>query len=249
VYGPAFRQRPFEPHMRLDGTEFGNFDDSQLINGSGFPPYGYYFPGDHSGCICDFEPIIIESATEIPPAAEQPVDSYAKAGDPPEWDGEQTVALKHYQAQGFETINDQLRQGGRISGGEAPAIAQIDKAIADSPGFRNDVSLYRGVHPDLFPDDIPAGTVITDRGFISTSRSQAKAAGFARAKRGRVIEIKAPAGTKTADMSGLRTVTAGEAEELMARGSKFRFTGERYTFEGDNQFERAETWVWELMEE
>jgi hypothetical protein len=58
VYGPAFRQRPFEPHMRLDGTEFGNFDDSQLINGSGFPPYGYYFPGDHSGCICDFEPII-----------------------------------------------------------------------------------------------------------------------------------------------------------------------------------------------
>jgi len=57
VYGPALRQT-FPPHLALDGTEFDNFDDPQLINGSSFPPYAYYFPGDHTGCICDFEPII-----------------------------------------------------------------------------------------------------------------------------------------------------------------------------------------------
>ena len=57
VYGPAQRQT-FHPHLALDGTEFDNFDDPQLVNGQSFPPYGYYFPGDHTGCICDFEPIM-----------------------------------------------------------------------------------------------------------------------------------------------------------------------------------------------
>lgn len=59
VYGPALRARPFEPHRRLDGVEFVNFDDDQLRNGRGFPPFAYYLPGDHRGCICDVEPIII----------------------------------------------------------------------------------------------------------------------------------------------------------------------------------------------
>jgi hypothetical protein len=59
VYGPAFRQRPFEPHRNLDGVTFQNFDDPVLANPNSFPPYGFYMPGDHTGCICDFEPTII----------------------------------------------------------------------------------------------------------------------------------------------------------------------------------------------
>jgi hypothetical protein len=62
VYGPAFRQRPFVPHMNLDGQVFRNFDDPVLANGSGWPPYSFYMPGDHAGCICDFEPIIVPAA-------------------------------------------------------------------------------------------------------------------------------------------------------------------------------------------
>jgi len=62
VYGPAFRARPFEPHRALDGVTFQNFDDPVLANPSSFPPFGFYMPGDHTGCICDFEPTIIPAA-------------------------------------------------------------------------------------------------------------------------------------------------------------------------------------------
>jgi len=62
VYGPAFRQRPFEPHRNLDGVTFQNFDDPVLANPNAFPPYGFYMPGDHTGCICDFEPTIIPAS-------------------------------------------------------------------------------------------------------------------------------------------------------------------------------------------
>jgi hypothetical protein len=58
VYGPAQR-RTFEPHHRLDGVEFVNFDDPALANHRGWPPYAFYLPGDHAGCVCDVEPIII----------------------------------------------------------------------------------------------------------------------------------------------------------------------------------------------
>lgn len=59
VYGAAVRKQPFEPHVALDGVEFENFDDEVLANTSGFPDLPYYMPGDHGGCICDFEPIIM----------------------------------------------------------------------------------------------------------------------------------------------------------------------------------------------
>jgi hypothetical protein len=62
VYGPAMRKHPFEPHVALDGLVFRNFDDDVLANNDGFPDYGYFFPGDHAGCICDFEPIVVDAS-------------------------------------------------------------------------------------------------------------------------------------------------------------------------------------------
>lgn len=59
VYGPAFRQSPFRPHARLDGVVFTNFDDPKLANTSGFPATAFYIPGDHRGCRCDAEPIVL----------------------------------------------------------------------------------------------------------------------------------------------------------------------------------------------
>lgn len=55
VYGAFPRSRPFEAHEELDGTEFANFDDEVLANQSGWPEYAYYMPGDHDGCVCDFD--------------------------------------------------------------------------------------------------------------------------------------------------------------------------------------------------
>jgi hypothetical protein len=59
VYGPAHRARPFKPHQRLDGVVFRDFDAAVLTNGSGWPPYSHYIPGDHDGCVCDFEPVVV----------------------------------------------------------------------------------------------------------------------------------------------------------------------------------------------
>lgn len=59
VYGPAFRKNPFDPHRQLDGVTFVNFDDEVLANTDGWPETAYYMPGDHSGCICDVEPILL----------------------------------------------------------------------------------------------------------------------------------------------------------------------------------------------
>lgn len=58
-YGPALRTRPFEPHSHLDGRVFENFDDPALLNTSGFPSVSHYMPGDHKGCMCDVEPIVL----------------------------------------------------------------------------------------------------------------------------------------------------------------------------------------------
>lgn len=60
VYGPALRAQPFPAHQALAGVEFVNFDDAALANVSGFPAVSFYFPGDHAGCVCDVEPIIID---------------------------------------------------------------------------------------------------------------------------------------------------------------------------------------------
>ncbi len=57
-YGPAFRRSVFEPHERLDGQPFVNFDDDVLSSGGEFG-YAFYLPGDHAGCSCDCEPAII----------------------------------------------------------------------------------------------------------------------------------------------------------------------------------------------
>lgn len=61
VYGPGRRSR-FEPHHALDGVVFQNLDDSALVNRTGWPPFPHFYPGDHRGCLCDFEPIVVDLA-------------------------------------------------------------------------------------------------------------------------------------------------------------------------------------------
>lgn len=62
VYGPAMRRQNFHPHLRLGGVTFKNFDDPKLVNGVGWPPFSHYVPGDHAGCRCDAEPILLSPA-------------------------------------------------------------------------------------------------------------------------------------------------------------------------------------------
>ena len=59
VYGPADRTRPFLPHLHLDGLVFASFTDPRLVSAGSFPPTSHFIPGDHRGCICDVEPIVL----------------------------------------------------------------------------------------------------------------------------------------------------------------------------------------------
>lgn len=59
VYGDASaRHQPFEPHQDLDGVDFRFDDDIRLLNNEAWPPEPFYFPGDHTGCLCTVEPFI-----------------------------------------------------------------------------------------------------------------------------------------------------------------------------------------------
>lgn len=57
VYGPAFRQTPFDPHLDLDGEPFTDWS-SDVLSGS-FLDDDNWFPGDHQGCCCDASPVLI----------------------------------------------------------------------------------------------------------------------------------------------------------------------------------------------
>lgn len=63
VYGPAYRSRPFEPHERLSGQQFANFDDPVLANFTGWPG-SLSMPGDHDGCVCDAVAVLIVPAQQ-----------------------------------------------------------------------------------------------------------------------------------------------------------------------------------------
>lgn len=63
VYGPGFRESPFEPHRALDGVEFVNFDDPALANTGSWPPFSHYVPGDHAGCQCDVALAVLPAAS------------------------------------------------------------------------------------------------------------------------------------------------------------------------------------------
>lgn len=53
-YGdPSRRLKSFEPHRRLNGLRFADWDDDRLgAVGGGWPGVSHYSPGDHRGCSC-----------------------------------------------------------------------------------------------------------------------------------------------------------------------------------------------------
>lgn len=50
--------RPFPPHQRLSGQRFQAWNDPVLAY-SGWPGFGHSFPGDHRGCQCSADPVIV----------------------------------------------------------------------------------------------------------------------------------------------------------------------------------------------
>lgn len=70
VHGPSIK--PFEPHLELDGQEFEGFTDAALANSTGWPDREFFMPGDHEGCMCDFEQTYEQAESTQEEGAEEP---------------------------------------------------------------------------------------------------------------------------------------------------------------------------------
>ena len=90
-------------------------------------------------------------------------------------------SLDNYTADGFKTINQYLRLGGKSPyapgsyydresrGINENRVADIDKLIDESPDLFGDKNLYRVFANDVL-QDLNEGDVLTDRAFLSTTR-------------------------------------------------------------------------------
>jgi hypothetical protein len=137
-------------------------------------------------------------------------------------------ALDGYSGTYYREINETLRGGSPwtdLSPAELKAeIAHLDASI-NKGTLAAETTLYRGTSPAALGGGIPAvGTTLSDKGFLSTSRSSNIAEAFQNMSTGGVMmRITAPRGTRAADVS---YHTGGHEQELLlGRSTKLKVTG------------------------
>lgn len=123
----------------------------------------------------------------------------------------------------YKVINDSLRSGG--DGGRlSRTVDLIDSALAKSsaPG---DVVVYRGISKRVAKmlGDASEGSLIIDRGFVSTSVSSGVSDRYT-GKRGTTVAIEVPYGSRAgyADALNWSVEHMREMEVLLPRNSVFR---------------------------
>jgi hypothetical protein len=137
-------------------------------------------------------------------------------------------ALDGYSGTYYREINETLRGGSPwtdLSPAELRAeIAHLDASIRKGT-LTAETTLYRGTSPAALGGGLPAvGTVMSDKAFLSTSRSSNIADAFANMSTGGVMmRITAPRGTRAADVS--HHTGGHEQEILLGRNTKLKVTG------------------------
>ena len=145
--------------------------------------------------------------------------------------GPERVAVKNYTGRDYKSINSYLRKGYPDGGMSAEDLAthvdDIDGALSKSP-LLEDKTLYRGVDFaamglgfDNPKRDLPLtpGTIIRDKGFLSTTEDEAKSRDFGSIK----LEISTPKGYHALDIEANdlhQPVHKGEREFLLPRDTQ-----------------------------
>jgi hypothetical protein len=134
-------------------------------------------------------------------------------------------ALDLYTGDGFERINNTLRQQGGVGAGIKGSVNSLDSAIAKNT-LAQDTFVYRGVSKKVLAGAKP-GAVITDKGYPSTSLDFSAAAHFAGIAEGGgvVTRIRVPKGRKAGAVDGLNKKYPDENEVLLPRGTRFKVVG------------------------
>jgi hypothetical protein len=140
---------------------------------------------------------------------------------------QQRFAVDDYSGTAYADVNSVLR--GKFS--KDPKYADRVTAAMDATKLLNaamskgtltkDATLYRGTGLDMLGGKAPAvGSILRDKAFLSTSRSEDVAAGAF--FRGVMMKIEAPRGTRAVDVSH---VSGGhEKEILLPRNTKLKVT-------------------------
>lgn len=139
---------------------------------------------------------------------------------------QQKAALQEYSDHGYKTINNILRTGKPLS--QCEDCSHIDSAIAAAK-LPDNMNLYRGATLNTSTiDSLKPGSVISDKGYVSTSASTRIAYEFAN-KQTRaaneemvVFEIQAPKSSRGLATSLLPDGFPVEREVLLPRNSQFQ---------------------------
>jgi len=142
-------------------------------------------------------------------------------------------AVRLYSGSHFFSVNTALRSG-EAPVEEARFVQKGLDAMFKKPGaaLQQDARLYRGVGVDdpiltqLRAGTLRAGTVFEDKGFMSTSVSQAAAMRFSHTTDGRdvILRIRAKKGKRAVHIESVSNHPS-ERETLLPRGSKIRVKG------------------------
>lgn len=218
-------------------------DECAGLNGQVFPISRSFEPA-HPRCRCWPTPAFAPQAA-IPSVSEQPKplgSAAQKRAFSAWWDElseDQRAAITRYTGDYSYVVNDKLRRGEALDKTDRAWLKNAQAAMDRAPSTAQPMTVYRGLIFD--PDRVSqyslhmlpgVGDVLTDRGFMSTTGSQAVAKRFASevgsnirgVQRPYILEIEAPVGTRGAWLSGGPWPGKAENEYLLPPGTSLRIT-------------------------
>jgi hypothetical protein len=140
-------------------------------------------------------------------------------------DADDTKAIQRYTSEGYLLVNRHLR-GIRDGGGPAKEqIAALDRAMRGA-NLDEDVAVYRGVGSlavkRFAAQGLRKDSVLTDEGFMSTTRQRSVADAFAKQSPTNItMEIRTKRGAKARDVDAISDAQ-GEQEILFARNQRMK---------------------------
>jgi ADP-ribosyltransferase exoenzyme len=148
-----------------------------------------------------------------------------------EWsEPSQLKSIRHYKANGFESINSSLRHDHtsiKHDDSMHEHIKQLDKATSHKT--THDMHVYRGVPKSTHPfANMHPGTEFTDHGYSSTSHEHSTARAFAsnswNGDKRHIFKIHVPAGSMAHHFDAHENDNGHEGEVVLHRGTRFRVT-------------------------
>lgn len=172
---------------------------------------------------------------------------FDKNGKPTGTTVKEIDSLVHYTGEGYAYINGGLRGYRSLGEGEQEIVKELDKLIDESPSLFGETNLYR-VYSERVLSELEEGDIVTDKGYLSTTRIDLTQDADAREALGNIKEsrdtvaiilpsegktgkglavdkfVNAVSGVKgTGSFSSAQADT--EKEVLLPRGTSLKFLG------------------------